>query len=53
MGLPAPPVQLLSLLKAAGAEQQGSSWEQGELAETLWAEMGLQPDADITQVSTI
>lgn len=52
-GLADPPVQVLSLLKAAGGEQEGASWEQGELAETLWAEMGLQPDAHITQVSTI
>lgn len=44
------PVQVLTLLKAAGGEQDGASWEQGELAETLWAEMGLQPDAHITNV---
>ena len=40
----------MTLLKAAGGEQDGASWEQGELVETLWAEMGLQPDAHITHV---
>lgn len=40
----------MTLLKAAGGEQEGASWEEGELAETLWAEMGLQPDAHITHV---
>lgn len=43
---------MLTLLKAAGGEQEGASWDQGELAETLWAEMGLQPDAHITHVCT-
>ena len=46
------PLQVLTLLRAAGAEQEGASWDQGELAETLWAEMGLQPDAHITHVCT-
>lgn len=45
-------LQVMSLLKAAGGEQEGASWDQGELAETLWAEMGLQPDAQLTQVCT-
>lgn len=44
-------LQVMALLKAAGGEQEEDSWEQAELAETLWAEMGLQPDAHITQVS--
>ncbi|KAL3139978.1 hypothetical protein ABBQ38_004265 [Trebouxia sp. C0009 RCD-2024] len=40
--------QVLTMLEAAGGER-GGAWEQGELAETLWAEMGLEPDAHITQ----
>ena len=43
----------MTLLRAAGAEQEGASWDQGELAETLWAEMGLQADAHITYVCTV
>ena len=45
-------VQVMTLLRAAGGEQEGASWDQGELVETLWAEMGLQPDAHITYVCT-
>ena len=44
------PLQVMTLLRAAGGEQEGASWEQSELVETLWAEMGLQPDAHITHV---
>lgn len=44
------PLQVMTLLRAAGGEQEGASWDQGELVETLWAEMGLQPDAHITHV---
>lgn len=44
-------LQVLTMLEAAGGER-GGAWEQGELAETLWAEMGLEPDAHITQVYT-
>ena len=40
----------MALLKAAGVEQEAASRDQGELAETMWAEMGLHPDAHITQV---
>ena len=43
----------MAMLKAAAAdaEQDSTSWDQGELAETMWAEMGIQPDAYITQAS--
>ncbi len=39
----------MALLKAVGG--QGEAQVNGELAETLWTEMGLAPDAHITQVS--
>ena len=45
-------LQVMALLKAAGGQQGGEGWDQGEQAETIWAEMGLQPDAHITQVVT-
>ena len=51
INLTAVALQVLTMLEAAGGEQDGA-WEQGELAETLWAEMGLEPDAHITQVYT-
>lgn len=49
----------MALLKTVGAqskgegmgEGEGEGWDQGELAETLWTEMGLTPDAHITQVA--
>ena len=44
-------MQVVALLKAEGVHQEGEN--QGELAETLWAEMGLQPDAHITQVRLV
>ena len=44
----------MALLKAVGGQGEGAGEGEaqvnGELAETLWTEMGLAPDAHITQV---
>lgn len=44
-------LQVVALLRTAGGSPT-QSWapDQDELTETLWAEMGLQPDAHITLV---
>ncbi len=48
-------MQVMALLKAVGGQGEGAGEGEaqvnGELAETLWTEMGLAPDAHITQVS--
>ena len=48
-------MQVMALLKAVGGKREGpgegEAQVNGELAETLWTEMGLAPDAHITQVS--
>ena len=47
-------MQVMALLKAVGGQGEGAGEGEaqvnGELAETLWTEMGLAPDAHITQV---
>ncbi len=45
-------MQVMALLKAVGGQGEGVGEGEvnGELAETLWTEMGLAPDAHITQV---
>lgn len=45
-------LQVMALLRTAGgAPIQSWAPDQDELTETLWAEMGLQPDAHITLVT--